>query len=370
MAVVRPRDRSLRDGTAGMSGAPRDGMSTPRYQAIVHELIGLLETRPDLKTALVESIRRADRPDVPSLASYYQFLDRMVTLLPTSRNLNPLLLEFYYLMDLSPGGVLQTDIGFQEWARKFAADWGAYLDTPASAAGIESFLADPKYHMSDYAPSPSGWLTFNQFFARQVRPGMRPIEGVRDDRVVVSPADSVYQGQWPIHADSTITAKGLTWPLASLLAGSPYRDHFRGGVFTHSFLDVNDYHRFHVPVAGTVREVRKIPGAVIMDVCKRADGTLGTVDGTGYQFTQDRGLIVLDSPIGLVAVLPIGMAQVSSVNLTAQPGAILCKGEEFGFFAFGGSDIVTLFQKDRVDLDAKAGAHYQQGRRIGQGRLQ
>ena len=128
---------------------------------------------------------------------------------------------------------------------------------------------------------------------------------------------------------------------------------------------MNDYHRFHVPVGGVVKEVRKIPGHVIMDVCKTADGSLESLDGTGYQFTQDRGLIVIDSPLGLVAVLPIGMAQVSSVNLTAEVGAVLVKGEEFGYFAFGGSDIVTLFEADRVHLDAQVGTHYKQGKRIG-----
>lgn len=136
-------------------------------------------------------------------------------------------------------------------------------------------------------------------------------------------------------------------------------------MFSHSFLDINDYHCFHIPVGGVVKEVRKIPGAVIMDVRKKRDGTLETVDGTGYQFTQDRGLIVLESPLGLVAVLPIGMAQVSSVNLTAEVGTTLVKGEEFGFFAFGGSDIVTLFEFGNVHFAARVGTHYKQGKRIG-----
>ena len=68
---------------------------------------------------------------------------------------------------------------------------------------------------------------------------------------------------------------------------------------------------------------------------------------------------------GLVAVLPIGMAQVSSVNLTAEVGAALVKGEEFGFFSFGGSDIVTLFEAGKVTFDAMVGTHYNQGRAIG-----
>ena len=59
------------------------------------------------------------------------------------------------------------------------------------------------------------------------------------------------------------------------------------------------------------------------------------------------------------------MAQVSSVTLTAEVGAVLAKGEEFGFFSFGGSDIVTLFEAGKVLLDAKVGTHYNQGRQIG-----
>ncbi len=337
----------------------------PNPQPIVTALIDLLQARPDLALALHESINRAAFPDITNLAQFYRFLDAMVILIPTDRNLNAFVLKFYYLMDLSPQGLLQTDAAFQCWTFQFAREWGAFLDTPASAQGIESFLSDPRYHLADYFTAPSGWLTFNQFFARQVRPGKRPVDGLCDDTVVVSPADSVYQGQWSISSDSRIKAKGLTWSVLDLLAGSPYQERFRGGMFTHSFLNVNDYHWFHVPVGGVIKEVRKIPGRVTMDVIKRPDGTLDIVDGTGYQFTQDRGLVVIDSPLGLVAVLPIGMAQVSSVNLTVEPGATLVKGEAFGFFALGGSDIVTLFEANRVQLEANVGTHYNQGRRIG-----
>jgi len=335
------------------------------HQPIVEELIALLKSRPDLADALKESIGKADRPDVVTLPQYYDFLNEMVSLIPTDRNLNPVLLKFYYLIDMSPDDVLQADASFQRWTRKFAEDWGAFLDTTESAKEIEGFFSNPSYHMDDYYVAPSGWLTFNQFFARQVRPGKRPVDGLCDDSVIVSPADSVFHGHWTIESDSKITVKGLTWSVIELLDGSPYQERFRGGVFTHSFLDVNDYHRYHVPVGGVVKEVRKIPGKVTMDVIKKPDGSLYGVDGTGYQFTQDRGLIIIDSPLGLVAVLPIGMAQVSSVTLTAEVGVALAKGEEFGFFSFGGSDIVTLFEADKVEFDAKVWTHYNQGRRIG-----
>lgn len=335
------------------------------YQPIVEELIALLKSRPDLADALKESICKAGCPDVVTLPQYYDFLNEMVTLIPTDRNLNPVLLKFYYLIDLSPDDVLQADASFQRWTRKFAKDWGAFLDTTESAKEIKGFFSNPSYHIEDYYVGPSGWLTFNQFFARQIRPGKRPVDGLCDDSVIVSPADSVFQGQWLIKSDSKITVKGLTWSVIDLLDGSPYQDRFRGGVFTHSFLDVNDYHRYHVPVGGVVKEARKIPGKVTLDVIKKPDGSLDSVDGTGYQFTQDRGLIIIDSQLGMVAVLPIGMAQVSSVTLTAEVGAVLSKGEEFGFFSFGGSDIVTLFEAGKVEFDAKVGTHYNQGRPIG-----
>lgn len=75
----------------------------------------------------------------------------------------------------------------------------------------------------------------------------------------------------------------------------------------------------------------------------------------------------LDSPeVGLVALLPIGMAYVSSVNLTPEPGARLRKGGEFGYFLFGGSDIVMLFQDRNVVLNAEVGRKYLQGERLGQ----
>ena len=335
------------------------------HQPIVSEVIILLQARPDLETALQESLRNADRPGIATIRQYLDFLNGMVTLIPTDRNLNAMVVKFFYLIDLSPGGVLKSDASFQQWTHKFTTDWGNFLDTTESARGITTFFADPAYHIDDYCFAPSGWLTFNQFFARQVRPGKRPVDGRNDPSTIVSPADSVYQGHWPIDADSQITVKGLTWSVVDLLAGSPYQDRFHDGVFTHSFLNVNDYHRFHVPVAGIVKEVRKIPGRVMLDVVKNADGDLDIVDGTGYQFTQDRGLIVLETAMGLVAVLPIGMAQVSSVTLTAQVGVTLAKGEEFGFFLFGGSDIVTLFERGKVAFDAEIGTHYNQGRQIG-----
>jgi phosphatidylserine decarboxylase len=147
-----------------------------------------------------------------------------------------------------------------------------------------------------------------------------------------------------------------------LLAGSPYTDRFSDGVFTHSYLDSNDYHRYHTPVCGTVKESRIIPGRSFVDEV-RGKGKFTTRDEVGYQFRQTRGILVLESPIGYAAAIPVGMGHVSSVNITAETGSALSKGEEFGYFCYGGSDMVLLFEQ-QITFTAKPGTHYKQGQEI------
>ena len=262
----------------------------------------------------------------------------------------------------------------------YAKAWGAYLDTTESAREVESFRTDPQFNWDEYMPSPSGYRTFNQFFARHAKPGMRPVAAICDDAILVAPADSTFVGWWQVSQQSkirveqdTLSIKGMQWSIHQLLEGSAYADRFAGGVFTHSFLNTFDYHRWHAPVRGKVLESRVLQGQAFLDVqVKQAivDGkhvnVLKALDGTGYQFVQTRGLVVIDSPIGLVACLPMGMAQVSSVVITAEVGVTLRKGEELGYFQFGGSDFVMVFERaSNVHLTTQPNVHYQQGSCIG-----
>lgn len=336
-----------------------------RHQPVVHELATLLEQRSSLQQALVAAIDSAELKGIQDIGGFYSYLDELLTWVPVEREFVPKLLNFYYIVNQAPGDQLNKDEQFNQWMKRLVQVYGEFLDTPASAAGIESFASKPNYNIDDYFVGPSGWLTFNQFFAREIRPGKRPVAAPRDDRVIVSPADAVFMGSWPIDENSNITVKGVNWEIAELLEGSPYKDAFNGGLYMHSFLYVDDYHRYHVPVAGQVKEIRNISGNVYMDVFRKEDGSLDVVDGDTYQFNQERGLVVIDSPeLGLVAVLPIGMSYVSSVNLTPETGAELRKGDQFGYFLFGGSDIVLLFQNKNVVIDAQIGTKYLQGQKL------
>lgn len=367
--------------------------------AITEKLVALIDTH-GWKDAFARAIASAQAYDVPSirdirtLDDYLRFVDHLVSWTPyelgDSRFIYDQLSKFYFFLDQQPVKALQSPITpgarpqqltpLSEWIVEYARAWGSYLDTAESAREVESFRTDPIFSWDEYMPPPSGYKTFNQFFARHAKPGMRPVAAPSDDTVLVAPADSTFVGWWQVGERSTIyvatdtlAIKGMEWSIHQLLEGSAYADRFRGGIFTHSFLNTFDYHRWHAPVRGTVVEARVLQGQAYLDVEVRSTTAAGktvnvlhTLDGTGYQFVQTRGLIVLESPIGLVACLPMGMAQVSSVVITAEVGVSLRKGEELGYFQFGGSDFVMVFERSsNVQLLTRAGVHVHQGTAIG-----
>jgi phosphatidylserine decarboxylase len=372
-------------------------------KAIVKNLVDLID-KHHWAEDFQRAIERAQAADVPSIAAirslddYLAFIDDLLTWVPRQQGNRMMIYEkivtFYFFLDQEPLKSLQSSAKpesaqdltpLSKWVDDYAKAWGQYMDTPESAAEVESFRSDPSFRWDEYMPPPSGYLTFNQFFARHTKPGLRPVAEPHRHSVIVSPADSTFAGQWSVDPKSsiyienaTLEVKGIRWSIEQLLDGSRYAKEFSGGLFTHCFLNNFDYHRFHTPVAGTVLEARLIKGQVRLDVSvkqAKVDGTMVNVlsadDGTGYQFVQMRGLAILDSPIGLVACLPVGMAQVSSIVFTAEAGRTLFKGEELGYFQFGGSDFIMVFQRaSGVELTAQPNVHYLQGAQIGRAVVQ
>jgi len=282
---------------------------------------------------------------------------------------------------------LQREDWFSGWLVRFIQCWGNFLDT------TDSFTPEvlkhiqqqrPDYHVEDsmiedpmtkhrIPNAPSGWLTYNQFFARHLNPGRRPIKDPTDNRVVVRPADCTYQACYDIEDDGAIPQIELKGThrfanVAHLLEGSAYSEAFHGGLFVHFYLAPNNYHRYHTPVAGEVKESYHVDGLAYLNVLIN-DGKYNSPDKSegGYEFRQQRGVLIIDTTnskagdIGLVGVVPVGMSQVSSVTMTADAGHEVAKGEEFGYFLYGGSDIILLFQRRNkptwVDKTERCG-HY------------
>ncbi|KAF4635019.1 hypothetical protein G7Y89_g3074 [Cudoniella acicularis] len=357
---------------------------------ILHDNIGLLD----------QAIGKAKSFGIPQMRdwgvedskSFLLFASGMLTWTPSEICSGKLiywtLCLFYFILDQEPlnDPGLSTPINhsstgkplkpLSDWVVEYAKKVGAYMDTPSSITqkSIQSFQNSPKYNFDEAIVPPGGFKTFNQLFARTLKPGSRPISAPGDDRVVVYPADSTFDGAWDIDQKDLVTIKNLPWDIHSLLTSSKYAEKFHGGKWMHAFLNTFDYHRQHAPVSGIVREASVIQGLAYLNVLadkgtlrqhrriipKNPDASddLDAPDNAGYQFLQTRGLVIIENDLlGYVAVLPIGMAQVSSVKLVWKPSAAegkypiypnakINKGDEISHFEFGGSDIVLVFQAD------------------------
>ncbi len=175
---------------------------------VVQQLESLLGTNEELKNALEISIQSSDVKDVKSIDQFYEFATSLLTKVPTQRETGQATDQFFLLLNRSPDNLLKEDPAFNKWINDYTNEWGNYLDTADSAKSLDTFITNPQYNIADYDKGASGWLTFNQFFARKLKPGKRPIAELCNHKVIVSTTDSVYQGYWPIDENATITAKG------------------------------------------------------------------------------------------------------------------------------------------------------------------
>ena len=361
-----------------------------QHEPVTKNLIGILKKNPEVKHLLKRSIEtaKAINPDrstnpVQSLEEYYKYIDWSVKAMPwkampgaermpslfdaTDQHLN----YFYWLIDqplpeLEGKGFYFNSIQYlpelQPWIVEYAQEWGKFLSSEESWNSEYYALVkkEKRFNLDKgWYEDPSNWRTLNDFFSRALSsPEVRPIASPDDHSVVVSPADSEPQGVWKIDENSYIVqkvqVKSSEFQSIPLLLGgdSAYGKIFAGGTFTHTFLNIQDYHRFHFPVSGTIKEARIIPaqdaagGRALWD---KASGKY-ILESTepGWQTIETRGVVIIETPsYGHVAVLPVGMSQISSVifESTVKAGARVKKGDPLGMFLFGGSDIVMIFEK-------------------------
>ena len=350
---------------------------------------------PDIRILVEKSIKQASiiNPDrktnpVQSLDELYGFLDYTVTCMPWnimpeerygsfSTKCDQSILYVYWLLDqpleeLKDKELFYPSVEYLEpiytWLTEYNNTWRDFLDSEASwkQEYLDMLLRDPSWNLDKgWYESPDNWHSFNEFFSRKLSNGnARPIAEPGDDSVVVSPADSLPQGVWNIdesgrfYADSIkredgVIIKDSTFVSVEQLLGEPgaeYAKLFHNGILTHTYLNYDDYHRYHFPVSGVVEAVYKIPyaNAVGGIVYWDKDKELYVLESNSlsWQSVETRGCVLVKTDYGMVAVIPVGMGQVSSVNFieTIKPGTKVNKGDKLGYFLFGGSDCVMLFE--------------------------
>lgn len=243
--------------------------------------------------------------------------------------------------------------------------WGQYLSSSASllafkdpsegGGGWMTPAAEEKLDMSMYVqPDPNalawGYESWNAWFIREFVPGLRPVADPGDDAVIVSACESTpFSLRTDVQLRSTFWAKGQPYSLQFMLNNDPLAEAFVGGIVYQAFLSAFNYHRWRSPVNGKILKTAVVPGSYYAEALSEGFDEGGPNLSQGYITNYAaRGIIYIeatDPTIGLMAVVTVGMSEVSSNIITVSAGQPVCKGDELGYFQFGGSTHCLLFRK-------------------------
>ena len=200
-----------------------------------------------------------------------------------------------------------------------------------------------------------GFQSWDDFFTRTFCDGARPVSGAGNDNVIVNACESAPLG---VAIDVKLTdafwLKGQPYSLQNMLNFDEYAPQFEGGQLYQAFLSALSYHRWHSPVSGTIKKAYVVNGSYYLENLYQGFLNPSGADPSAPNDSQPfitavatRAIIFIeaDNPkIGLMCVLPVGMAEVSSCEITVQPGQHVNKGDELGMFHFGGSTHCLIFR--------------------------
>ncbi|MFP4157988.1 MAG: phosphatidylserine decarboxylase [Opitutales bacterium] len=225
----------------------------------------------------------------------------------------------------------------------FSRWYGWRMDRPASRAKIGPFIEDFSLDADEFAEPVEGFGSFNEFFYRRLKSSARPV--APGDEVAVFPADGRHLAIPDVDTARAFYIKGQRFDLAAFLGDADLAATFAGGSMLISRLCPVDYHRYHFPVSGHAGEPVGIGGPL------RSVSPLALRRRLAIFWENKRSRTVIESPVfGTVVVMEVGATCVGSNHATYEPGRV-AKGQEKGFFSFGGSSVVTLFQRGRIRFD-------------------
>ncbi len=243
---------------------------------------------------------------------------------------------------------------------------------------IKWFIGRYGVNMSEAAePDPTAYPSFNAFFTRALKPGLRPI--AEGEKTFVSPVDGAISQLGQVSNDRVFQAKGQSFSLTELLGGDAnWADTFKDGEFSTIYLSPKDYHRIHMPMAGTLREMVYIPGklfSVNPVTAENVPNLFARNERVACIFDTDAGpmaLVLVGAMIvGSVetvwsGVVAPGNGEVTTTRYQGEQAQAFAKGEEMGRFRLG-STVVMVMPKGAVNWndDQVAGKTVRMGEAFG-----
>lgn len=265
--------------------------------------------------------------------------------------------------------------------RKMLNEWAKFLGSPESCyvlsndpdvgwfSGaavatmpdfVDNFKCDPSepYH---------GFTSWDDFFTRQFKPDVRPIAAPDNDDIIVNacesapfclakdvkPRDRFWLKSQPYSLKDMLVGEvddtfAPQFYGSSMLAGDPLAPQFYGATVYQAFLNARSYHRWHSPVSGKVVGTRMVPGTYYSETRPEGFDPAAPNDSQGYiTEVATRGLIYIEANnpnIGLMCFMAVGMAEVSTCEITVKVDDVVKKGDQLGMFHFGGSTHCLIFR--------------------------
>ncbi len=265
------------------------------------------------------------------------FLDRATGRLQTESPPGEAFLRFLYH---SPFGQLPLQAIVKR--KLLSSLYGRWMSRPASARDIAPFVERFGIDMEEAEKKIADFQSFNDFFYRKLKPASRPVgEGF------VSPADGKLLAFERAGDLSELFVKGERFTLDRYLGKAQLARQFQDASLLVVRLAPNDYHRFHFPCEG------EAAAPVLINGWYYSVSPYAVRPNFARVFCENkRSYTLLDSPeFGTVLLSPVGATMVGTIVHTYVPEAVVAKGAEMGYFAFGGSSLLLLMDRNRLRLD-------------------
>jgi len=241
-----------------------------------------------------------------------------------------------FLYGKNPLGKLSLFVMFKR--KYFTVLFGKYIDSSRSKKGVIQFIEKFNIDMDDYQDEVDSFKTFNEFFYRKVKPSARPI-----GQGIVSPADGRVLAFPKISDSDRFFIKGSAFNLNTFLGNKSLAEKYKDGAMFIVRLAPVDYHRFHFPVEGIVTASTKIKGAYysVSPVALKKNLEIFCENKREYCTVQTENQ-------GEVLICDVGATLTAGIHQTYSANSKVQKGEEKGYFSFGGSTLVVLFEKNKM----------------------
>ena len=219
---------------------------------------------------------------------------------------------------------------------------GAFLDTGISRVLIPFFVRSAHIRVEDYEVK--GIRSFNDFFCRRIRSGLRPVDP--DPEKLIAPCDGMLR-VWPIRDGMVLPVKESTYTLSSLLRSQSLAARFEGGLCLVFRLGVENYHRYCYAQSGIKSRNIFIPG-ILHTVQPVALAAEPVFTENSREFT-----LIRTDAFGTVLQMEVGAMLVGRICNHQSGEAAVQRGEEKGYFCYGGSTVILLLQRDKALVDTR-----------------